>query len=219
SLRPNGRWRRAWQRGRTNEALLAYAADHAWLVDAFTRLAEARGEARWIASARETADEMLELFWDDAEGGLFTTGEDAERLLVRQKEYYDGATPSANGVAAGALLRLGALTGEVRYTNAAEGILRWLADGMRSQPQAFTTSLAAADLLVTGATEVAIVGDRPDLVGAVQRRYLPTVVLAHGEPYPSPLWEGRDDGKAYVCRNYACRQPVTDEEALLAELT
>ena len=217
-LRPGGRWRRAWQRGRTNERLLAYATDHAWLVDAFTRLAEARGEARWITEARAAADAMLELFWDDADAGLFTTGHDAEELLVRQKEYYDGATPSANGVAALALLRLGALTGERRYTERGEAIVHWLADGMRAHPQAFTTSLGAADLLATGITEVVIPGAAPDLVAAVQREFVPNSVLAHGEAYPSPLWESREPGLAYVCRDYTCRAPTAQVDELVRAL-
>ena len=69
-----------------------------------------------------------------------------------------------------------------------------------------------------GITEVAVVGDRPDLVAAVQRRYLPNAVLAWGEPYASPLWEGRRDGFAYVCRQYACQAPVDTPDALDAQL-
>ena len=56
----------------------------------------------------------------------------------------------------------------------------------------------------------------------MQSRYLPTAVLAWGEPYDSPLWEGRDRpdaaGKAFVCRDYACLAPVTEADALLEEL-
>ncbi|MDQ1374012.1 MAG: uncharacterized protein QOJ09_1350, partial [Actinomycetota bacterium] len=59
----DGRWLRSWQRD-GGARVLAYAADYAWLVDALVRLAEASGEARWIASAREAADGMLSLFWD-----------------------------------------------------------------------------------------------------------------------------------------------------------
>jgi uncharacterized protein YyaL (SSP411 family) len=218
SLLVDGRWRRSWQRGRTTERLLAYAVDHAWLVDAFTRLAEARGEARWIDAARQAAAALLDLFWDVDGGGLFTTGHDAEQLIVRQKDSYDGATPSANGVAAVALLRLGALTGETRWTDAGEAILHWLAESMAHHPQAFTYALAGVDLVASGVDEIAVVGDRPDLVAAVQQRYLPNAVLAWGEEYASPLWEGRDPGKAYVCRNFACNAPVSDLEALIAQL-
>ncbi len=218
SLLVDGRWHRSWQAGRTNRRLLAYAVDHAWLIDALTRLGEARGEARWIEAARTVADAMLDLFADADEGGLFTIGHDAEQLIVRQKEYYDGATPSANGVASVALLRLGALTGERRYTEAAEGILTWLAESMGQHPQAFTFSLAGVDLAAAGIDEVAIVGDRQDLVDTFARGYHPGSVLAWGERYESPLWEGRQDGLAYVCRDFACRAPVATPEDLLAQL-
>jgi uncharacterized protein YyaL (SSP411 family) len=49
----------------------------------------------------------------------------------------------------------------------------------------------------------------------VQRRYLPNVVLTWGEPYDSPLWQGRDEPAAYVCRDYVCSLPVTTVEALV----
>ncbi len=216
NLRVDGRWRRSWLGGPSR--VPAYAVDHAWLVDAFTRLAEATGRARWIDEARAAAGAMVELFADPSEGGLFTTGHDAERLIVRQKDSYDGATPSANGVAALALLRLAALTGDQGLQAAGEGIVGWLAGALRDQPVAFTYTLGALDLLVSGPTEVAVVGDRPDLVAEVARRYLPNAVLAWGEPYDSPLWEGRRPGHAYVCRNFACRAPVSDPAALAAQL-
>ena len=95
---------------------LAYAADYAWLVDCFTRLGELTGRARWTERAVETADALLDLFHDDEGGGFFTTGHDAEALIVRTKDVFDGATPSANAVAALSLARLGALTGDDRYT-------------------------------------------------------------------------------------------------------
>jgi hypothetical protein len=214
--RSDGRWLRSWQGGKAGH--LAVAADYAWLVDAFTRLSELTGQARWIETGRTTADAMLALFWDPAQGGLFTTGEDAERLIVRSKELFDGATPSASSVGAAALARLGALTGDQGYTNAAGAIVASLGEAMATQPTAFTHALGALDLLADGVTEIAVTGDRPELVEATQRRYLPRAVLAWGEPYPSPLWEGRRDGMAYVCRDYACLAPTSRVEDLEAQL-
>jgi uncharacterized protein YyaL (SSP411 family) len=160
----------------------------------------------------------LRLFWDDERGGVFTTGADGERLIVRSKDLFDGATPSANSVAAVGLVRLGALTGQVAYTEAARGILALLYEPMAHHPTAFTHALAAVDMLVAGITEVAVTGDRPELVSAVQRAYRPNTVLAWGERYESPLWEGRADGLGYVCEGYACKAPVDDVDGLLAQL-
>ncbi len=215
--RPDGRWLRSWQAdGGARHP--AYAADHAALVDAFVRLAEATGEARWLGEARATADALVALFWDPERGGAFTTGSDAERLVTRDKELMDNAIPSANSLAAVGLLRLAALTGEDRYRERAEDVLRLTGPLAARQPTAFGHLLGAIALSARGTTEVVVTGDRPDLVRAVQSRFLPRAVLAWGERYPSPLWEGREDGRAYVCRNYACELPVTDPDALARQL-
>jgi uncharacterized protein YyaL (SSP411 family) len=215
--RDDGRWLRSWQAEGTPR-ILAYAADHAALVDAFLRLAEATGEARWVAHARETADAMIDLFWDVEHGGVFTTGTDAERLITRDKDVQDNATPSANSLAAVALLRLAALTGDDRYRERAEAILRLLGGLATDHPLAFAHLLAAVDLHASGTTEVVVAGARPDLVTVVQARYLPNAVLAWGERYDSPLWESRTDGAAYVCQHYTCKLPATDVETLVAQL-
>jgi hypothetical protein len=216
--RDDGRWLRAWQAD-AGARHLAYATDHGALVDAFTRLAEATGEARWIAEARAAADALLELFWDDERGGVFTTGHDAEALIARPKDLMDNATPGANGLAAVGLLRLAALTGDERYREHGEATVRLLGEMAVAHPTAFGHALAAVDLVASGTTEVVVAGDRPDLVAQVQARYLPSAVLAWGERYESPLWEGRDDGRAYVCQGYACRLPATTVEELAAQLT
>ena len=138
-----GRWRRAWHAsGEPRARHDALAADHAALVDAFVRLAEATGEASWIGEATATADTLLDHFWDVDQGGLFTTPDDGERLIVRQKDIFDNATPSANSTAAVALLRLAALTGEARYANHADRILQLLGPLVSRAPSGFANALA-----------------------------------------------------------------------------
>jgi uncharacterized protein len=235
--REDGRWLRSWQaggdgpgddgrsghdsrsHGRSGRAHhLAYAADHGALVDAFVRMAEATGEARWIDEARTTADALLDLFWDAERGGVFTTGSDAERLVTRNKDLMDNATPGANSLAAVALLRLAALTGEPRYRNQADQILRLVGPLAARHPTAFGHMLVAIDLAARGVDEVVVAGERPDLLREVHGPFLPRAVLAWGERYDSPLWQGRTDGAAYVCRNYACRLPAEDPETLALQL-
>ena len=215
--REDGRWLRSWQ-SEAGARHLGYAADHAAMVDALTRLGEATGEARWTDEAISSADLLLDLFTDRVNGGFFTTGDDAERLVTRPKDVLDNAHPSANSLAAVALLRLGALTGERRYTEAAESVLLLLGRLVADHPTAFGHLLGAVDLLHAGITEVVVTGQRPDLVEAVRGTYRPNLVLAWGEPRPGPLWDGRDGDRAWVCRDFACRAPVDDVESLLAEL-
>ena len=216
----DGRWFRSWHAEGTPKARhMALAADHAALVDAFTRLGEATGEARWIREAVSTAETMLDWFWDPEHGGLHTTADDAETLVVRQKDISDGATPSANSSAAIALFRLAALTGEQRYAHQADRILQLIAGQMAASTGQFSNALVATDLRRRGITEVVIVGDRPDLVRLAQSIWRPDTVLAWGEPYPSPLWHERSDGFAYVCREYSCQAPQDTLQGFAEVLT
>ncbi len=213
--RDTGRWLRSWQDGRARH--LAYAGDYAWLVEFFTRLAELTGAVRWLDHAQETALGMLELF--AGEGTLlYTTGNDAERLVVRPLDILDGAVPAANGVAAAALLRLGALRADDALTDAGASLLRTLARVASEYPLACANSVAASELSGGGVTEVVIPGDRPDLLATARARFEPTMVLAWGEPTSSPLWAGRDEGYAYVCRRFVCRSPATTPDDLARRL-
>ena len=216
---PDGRWHRSWHAdGDPQSRHAALAADHATLIDGFTRLAELSGQARWIDSARELVDVLLDHFWDVDRGGLFTTPDDGEQLVARQKELLDNATPSANSTAAVALARLGALTGEARYTNHADQIIRLLARAIPQSPSAFSHALAAIATRLAGTTEIVITGDRRDLVAEVRRHWLPDTVVAWGEPYDSPLWNDRPEGFAFVCRDHVCQLPVEKVTDLSAHL-
>jgi uncharacterized protein YyaL (SSP411 family) len=206
-----GRWLRSWQDGRARH--LAYAGDHAWLVDFFTRLAELTGRQVWLDHAAQTARAMLGLFAGDG-ALLYTTGNDAEPLVIRPVEILDGAVPAANGVAATALLRLGALRADDELTDAGESLLRALLGVAVEHPLAVANTVAACELSGGGITEVVITGDRPDLLEAARSRFEPTMVLAWGEPAATPLWAGRDDGQGYVCRHFVCAAPATTEVEL-----
>ena len=133
------------------------------------------------------------------------------------------------------LLRLAAYTGEAPYDEAAREVLRKLSDAMRQYPQAFAESLNAADMLVQGIAEVAVIGDRADVttqevMDVLRQPYRPNLVAAFAEDDVDqcdliPLLHARRkrDGKAtvYVCRHFVCKSPVTsagETEAMLAAL-
>ena len=111
-----------------------------------------------------------------------------------------------------AFLRLEALTGESRFGEHARTLLRSLGPLIGRHALAFGNLAWAAAMHAEGVTEIVVSGDRPDLVDAVHRQFLPTSVLAWGEPFDGPLWEGRtesgEDGRAYVCRDFACAAPA-----------
>jgi len=218
---PDGRWLRSWQSdaadGAGAAAHRAYGSDLAALTEAFVTLYSATGRATWLREAEAAAEDLLGHYWDPA-GGIFTTADDAEALLVRPRETMDNATPSASSTAAVALLQLEALTGHARYGEPARGIVDALGPLAARAPLGFGRLLLAVEMCATDPIEVVVTGDRPDLVAVAQRHWYPTTVLAWGQPGSGPLWDGRresgTDGRAYVCRNFTCEAPVGTAEQL-----
>jgi uncharacterized protein YyaL (SSP411 family) len=208
----SGRWLRT-----LGSAQPAFAADHAWLVEAAILLSELTGARRWRERATEAAHALLDLFSDGPSAGLYSTGRDTDAVIVRQREWVDGAVPSANAVAAGALAHLAALTGDRYFGSAAEEIV-----GL-AQPLLARQPTAAADLLAATAwgecpSDVVVAGDRSDLLDVVRKRWLPTTALVWGERDHSLIWEGKADGWAYLCRGQVCEPPAADGGTLASQL-
>jgi len=224
--RPDGRLLRSWKAPH-----LAYAEDYGALLEALCSMAEF-DHPSWLEFATPVADDLLRLFYDDEQGGFFTTGSDAEELVVRQKDAFDDATPSANSLAANGLLRIAALTGNLEYEQPALEVLGMLAPLIPNHPTAFSHAMAAVERQLSPPVEIAIIGPRDDSRTAALRkvvlsRLLPNASLLIGEPELAaasnhPLLQGRtlvdDAPAAYVCEAYVCRRPVTDPDAFRAEL-
>ncbi|HEY5434505.1 MAG TPA: thioredoxin domain-containing protein [Candidatus Limnocylindrales bacterium] len=225
--RPDGRLRRSWADGRaTADGVLE---DHADMAEGLLALYEATADERWFTEAVSLSEVMLARFADPS-GGFFDTADDAERLVVRPRDLQDNAVPSGGAVAATVLLRLTALTGEPRYRAAAERAIATVGPLLARQPTAFAQWLSALELAHARITEVAIIGDPEDpgtveLVRTANRGYAPFRVLAvTAVPAASAVsllrlrfaLHGRPT--AFVCRDFSCRQPVHEPEALDALL-
>jgi uncharacterized protein YyaL (SSP411 family) len=223
----DGRLRRAWRNGQTK--VDAYLEDYASLANAFLSLYETTGDASRFAFARDLGEAMIARFWDEPTGAFFDTASDAEALIGRPRDLTDNATPSGTSLACEALLRLTALTGELRYREYAARILVPLAPAMEQHPSSFGHLLCALDDLIGPYYEVAIVSEMANpatqaLVAAVNSRYLPRTAFAVGAPGQAgvPLLEGRmlvdSQAAAYVCQGFVCQRPVTAPADLLAQL-
>lgn len=214
--RDDGRWLRSYRDGRAQH--LGVANDYTSLIDFFTRLSEATGRARYLDEAEVCARDLIELF-GVKEGGLYTTGSDAQVLAVRPRDAFDGVTPSASSVAANAMIRLAALLGDEGFLNFARGCVRAAGEALVSSPLALPGLVQASLGLDSPPLQIVIAGEREDLVKVVQHHYLPDAVLEWGERSTSPLWEGRFDDAAYVCRDGVCLLPIDSPEALIGALS
>jgi uncharacterized protein YyaL (SSP411 family) len=190
-------------------------------------LYQVSGDVRYLNEARMLAETMLTEFWDAEEGGFYFTSNDHEELIVRNKDFFDNATPSGNSVAADVLFKLAKFYGEERYETHANTALRAAANQIRRYPQGFGRALSAAVFGLSAVQEVVIVGDRGnDLEQAVWSEFRPFKVVAvaagASDEHGLALLEDREmiEGKptAYVCENFVCQRPVTATNELTALL-
>ena len=225
-LGDDGRLRRSWKDGRA--VADGVLEDYADLAEGLLALHGATADERWFSTARHLADAILARFAAPG-GGFFDAAADGESLVIRPREEQDGAVPSGGSTAAGVLLRLAALTGETAYRDAATAAIATVAPYLGSYPTGFANWLAALELATAGPMEVAVLGEPGDarsaLVQAVDHGFRPFVVLAVAQDAQAsvvPLVRGRfalgGRPTAFVCRDFACRQPVTEPEALEALL-
>ncbi len=122
----------------------AYLDDYAFFVKGLLGLYRATGEEQWLDLARVLTDTMIQLFWDDKNGGFYYTRADAKHLIVRTKKPYDSAIPSGNAVTVENLIGLGK-----DYRNYAEKTLRTFADSMSQAPSSFMYILFALNQYLT----------------------------------------------------------------------
>jgi hypothetical protein len=225
---PEGRLKRSWKDSRaTGEGVLE---DYSHLGEGVLALYEATFDERWFTAARELADAILDHFVDPG-GGFFDTADDHERLVTRPKDPQDNAVPSGGSVATILLLKLAALTGEARYRTAADRAIGSVSAFAPRHGTAFANWLSAMDFALAPVVEIAVVGDpaadeTKRLLAPARIGYRPNQVLAvsaHPASSAVPLLGGRfaidRRPTAFVCRNFACRQPVNEPEALAALLS
>ncbi len=199
--------------------LNAYLDDYALTIAALLELLQDDFSAADLKFATQLADVLLEQFEDPADGGFYFTARDHERLIHRPKPGQDHATPSGNAVAAWALGRLAALTGDERYSRAARRTLRLFYPAMRATPAGFAAMAIALDEQLAP-PKVLVLRGRRDALRAWQvelaREFLPdTLVLAlpDGLPgLPAALDKPPRPGAAsgWLCRGATCLEPIGD---------
>jgi hypothetical protein len=219
---------RLLHRYRDGEAVLAaHVDDYAFLIYGLLELYEATFEVYYLETALELNEDLIRHFWDHENGGFYFTADDGERLLVRQKEIYDGAVPSGNSVAMLNLLRLGRITARADLEEKTARIGQAFYRNVSQLPSAYTQLMAAVDFAVGPSYEVVIAGgsqanDTKQMLDAIRGLFVPNkIVILRSTDQQSSEIDGiapfiKDhssiDGRAtaYVCVNYNCQLPTND---------
>jgi uncharacterized protein len=226
---PEGRLLHVFKDGKSR--LAAYLDDYACVIDALAEIYQTTFDPRFLTAASELTADLIGRFSDESAGGFFYTAHDHEALITRSKDLHDNATPSGNGMAAYALLRLARLCGREDFDAAARGTLEMLSGEMARVTMGCGQALLALDDLLGPSYELVLVDGRSpaeseDASRAINARFLPNAVLARQSPdvddsiahLLGPTLAGKKavDGQPtlYVCERGTCRSPVAGLPAI-----
>jgi uncharacterized protein len=206
--------------------------DYAFLSWGLIELYNATRDTHWLSTSLELTEIMIRDFADADNGGFFMT-RDSHQLIVRPKEHLDSAMPSGNSIAMLNLFRLARLTGRQTLEGMAHKVAISASESVRQFPSAYTALMLGVDFAIGPTYEVVVAGQRgasdtEAMLDALRVHYMPNKVVLFkptGEdevteiaPFTAAMDVRAGRATAYVCRDYACEQPVTDVEAMLERL-
>ena len=228
--------RRLSRRYRDGQAAVdGFCEDYACLTWGLLELFQATGDGAWLDWALDLVRTQTTLFRDERDGGWFsTTGEDAT-VLLRMKEDYDGAEPAAASVTVRNLLALGHVVSDPALVEAARRALERYGPQIGQVARVMPMMLANVAIWHGGAPQVVIAGapGAPDTLAlerVVARKYTPGLIqiprpparvderLDARAPWLAAMTDRDGRATAYVCRDFACREPTTAPAALEREL-
>jgi uncharacterized protein YyaL (SSP411 family) len=203
-------------------AIEGFLDDYAFLAWGLIEVYEAGFDEKYLKAALQLTETMVVRFWDDQNGGFYSTSKDAADVLVRRKEVYDGALPSGNSVALMNLLRLARLSDNSAYEEKAFRLTRVFAWDVKMSPAAHTFFLLGLDFALGSSYNLIVVGESGwdstlKMLDLVRKRYVPNLVVSVRTPEKSGFGYEALNGKAtaYVCRNQICMPPTNDPAKML----
>jgi len=227
--RTKGRLLRRYREG--DAAIPGKAEDYAFFVQALIDLYEASFETGYLKTALELAELQNTLFYDEIQGGYFSTAFDDHTVPLRLKEEYDGAEPSANSVTALNLLRLAEMTGKEEFSRKAEETINACGAMLAENSNALPQMLVAKNFAEQRKVHLVFSGplDSPSmrrLRDAVYDQYLPGAILSHASKESSLMMPQHaaiidaDNGKAtaYLCVDRSCHAPTKNPQQLSSML-
>ena len=189
--------------------------DYAFLIYGYLELYQATLEEKWLIESKRLAGEMLADFWDNKGDGFFLTAKNAEPLITRPKELYDGAVPSGNSVAILDLVLLNYFTGEAEYEKKAEEAIRVFSSKVAEDPMSYPQLLIALDAWMGPFREIVLAALTPEdsvvkkMLAELVSEFRPDQIVQFDA---SRAVEGKTT--AFVCQNRVCKLPVYTVEEL-----
>jgi uncharacterized protein YyaL (SSP411 family) len=199
----------------------AFAEDYSYFGNALIDMYEASFDSKYLDLSKKYADILVDKFFND---GYFKQSL-SKNMVINSVNSMDNATPSYNFTSSLLLIRLHYYFGNENYREIVEASMEKAGTYINKYPHAHSTAIFVNRYLSEGPHEIALssVGGDNSLLKVIREKYLPCKIIGESSSQldiPLLKDKGPLGGKstAYICKNYACREPVTDDKALKNQL-
>src|SRR6184192_1467704 len=189
---------RSYRNGRGD--VEGFADDYAFVIQGLLDLYEASFDIEWLKFAVELQKTQDRLFFDEKNGGYFSTSGKDKSVVLRMKDDNDSAEPAASSVAALNLLRLAQFRNDKQFEDRAGKTIDAFAPTAAHFASAMPQLLVAADFSLSKPRQIVVAGKIDNegtraLLKEVHRHLLPNKILI--------LADGGDSQKFFAEKNEA----------------
>jgi uncharacterized protein YyaL (SSP411 family) len=210
NLYVNSRLLRRYRKGEVK--IKGYLDDYAFYISGLLSLFQVLQKEEYLGFALTLTREMIRLFWDEKEDGFLLNGKDSEKMILANKETYDGAFSSSNTIAVHNLMMLSRLTQDSEITHYAQKQFKFMSRLAKDNRTAFAGFMSDFCDFLYPSREIVLVKDREKkFLSLLNKYFIPDTIYL----YPNPLVPWTENYKksakgstVFVCENFACKRPL-----------
>ena len=194
----------------------AFAEDYSYFGNSLIDMYEASFDSKYLELAKEYADILVDQFYTD---GQFKQSL-SKNIVINSGNSMDNATPSYNFMCSLLLIRLHHYYDNKKYRKIVEASMDKVGTYINQYHYAHSTALFVHNYLLNGPKEIVLAAENDDtLMDIVKQAYLPCKILSSTSTKMNlPILKGKKqvNGKPaiYICKNYTCKEPITEESVL-----
>ncbi len=228
----NGKMKHRYREGEA--AIDAFLEDYAFFIYGLMELYQTTFKTKYLEQALKLNSYVISHFYDHENGGFFHTSDEAEELIFRSKEVYDGAIPSGNSICIMNLLNLAKITGDTHAEELAHKTLQSFASKVSDAPIGYTQFMSAIYIALNESAEIVIVGeketaDTKNIIRFINERFIPEKIIllkstSEDERISEIATYTRDmkaeSGKTtvHICQDHNCKLPSIDMEKIKEQI-
>ncbi len=201
--------------------------DYSFFIMGLIELYQSTFEDKYLELVNKLTDKLIQDFWDNINGGFYFTAKDNKDVLIRQKEFYDGAYPSGNSIAYNNLVWFYKLTTDEKYRKYIQKMEKAYSSYIKRVPYGspmfligFLFMLNSTEIIFNGKKDIAI-----DLAKKSEEFYIPSKVLGYKTElldklslFTKNIKPVEKDIEVYICSNFSCREPINSEDMFIKVL-